>query len=171
MPSPVLRRAREFFILAIFLLSCGLTCAEEPGADETRTEIEEIDANDAEEAASDEADDSLADEVIFEAQDCISTSRIRRTDVLDDQTIVFFMHGSDIYLNKLPHRCNGLRRSDAFSYEVRTSQLCHVDMIRLIDTFGGEIRRGVACGLGKFRPITEEQLLVLRDKGPVEPEE
>ena len=163
-------RACAGSILAILLLPCGATGAEETDVAEAPTEIEEIDANEAEAeaAASDDADESIADEMIFESQDCISASRISRTDVLDDRTIVFFMHGSDIYLNQLRHRCNGLRRADAFSYDVRTSQLCNVDTIRLIDTFGGEIRQGIGCGLGKFRPITEEQLMALRERGPVE---
>jgi len=156
--------------MAIFLLPCGVVGAEETDVEEieTGTEITEIDANEAEEEAADEAEGSLADELIFETRDCISASRIRRTDILDNSTIVFFMHGSEIYLNQLPHRCNGLKRSDAFSYDVRTSQLCNVDTIRLLDTFGGEIRQGIGCGLGKFRPITEEQLMALRERGPVE---
>jgi len=161
-------RACAYSIVALLVLPCGATGAQENGAGETPTEITEIDANEAEAAGSDEAEDAIADELVVETRDCISSARIRRTDILDDRTIVFFMQGSDIYLNQLPHRCNGLRRSDAFSYDVRTSQLCHVDTIRLIDSFGGEMRPGIACGLGKFRPITEEQLMVLREKGPVE---
>ena len=75
------------------------------------------------------------------------------------------MYGSEIFLNRLPHRCNGLRRSDAFSYELRTPQLCDIDTIRAVDYFGGTVRPGMVCPLGKFQLITDEQLDILRNGG------
>ncbi|MBT8441943.1 MAG: hypothetical protein KJO76_06105 [Gammaproteobacteria bacterium] len=132
-------------------------------------EVIELDANEAEaEAASDSDENAVEDllaEVAFgEPVDCVNTQRIRRTEILSDREILFFMHGSEVRLNKLPHRCAGLRRADTFSYEVRGSQLCHIDLIRVVDNFGGRIRPGVACGLGKFLPVDVEQVPLIREQ-------
>lgn len=151
----------QLALMLAAILLCGTAAAAGGGDD-----IAEIDANKAEEAATNEAEESLADEVFVETRNCISVHRISRTDVLDDNSVLFYMYGSEIYLNRLPHRCLGLRMADAFSYEIRTQQLCNVDVIRVVRTFGGDLTPGVACGLGKFRPVTEEQVLLLRGKGP-----
>ena len=156
------------------VLSGALLLAGAADAEDTPAEMDEIDTNEAEREVAEEAaggaaaDDVLTELIFGEPVDCINAQRIRNTKVLNDREIVFYMSGSDIYLNRLPHRCSGLRMADAFSYEVRTSQLCHIDLIRVVDNFGGSMRTGIACGLGRFLPITEEQLDILRERGPVE---
>jgi len=132
-------------------------------------EVIELDANQAEEEAKTESsenasEDVLADVAFGDPVDCVSTQRIRRTDVLSDREILFYTSGSGIYLNKLPHRCSGLRWADAFSYDVRGSQLCDIDLIRVVDTMGTGIRRGIACGLGKFLPVDEDQVPLIREQ-------
>ena len=132
----------------------------------------ELDANQAEdesEADGDEnaAEDLLAEVAFGEPRDCINTQRIRSTEVLSDREILFRISGTEFYLNKLPHRCSGLRMADAFSYEVRGSQLCAIDLIRVVNTFGGGIRPGIACGLGKFLPVSEEQIPLVRERAKV----
>ncbi len=51
----------------------------------------------------------------FQLEDCIRTSQIRNTDILDDRTIIFYMSHQKIFVNQLPRRCSGLRIADAFS--------------------------------------------------------
>lgn len=167
--------SRQFDRIAapLSVLLIGLLLGGNVGAEDPPTGIEEIDTNEAEqeaaaEAAEGSADEAMADLVFGEPRDCISTQRIRRTEVLNDREVLFYMSGAEIYLNRLAHRCSGLRMADAFSYEVRTTQLCHVDVIRVVQNFGGDIRPGIACGLGRFLPVMEEQLPILREKGPVE---
>src|SRR5690606_40400850 len=53
-------------------------------------------------------DDDYTIEKIGEAETCISRSRIRSTDVIDDQTIDFKMVNGDIYRNTLPNKCGNL---------------------------------------------------------------
>lgn len=103
-------------------------------------------------------DDNYTIEEIGEAQTCISRSRIRSTDVIDDQTIDFEMINGDIYRNKLPNKCSGLAFEEAFSYRTSTNQLCNVDIIRVLDNIAGRIDPGIACGLGKFQPIKKTRL-------------
>lgn len=98
-------------------------------------------------------DDKYIIEEIGEAQNCISRSRIRSTDVIDDQTIDFKMINGDIYRNKLPNKCSGLGFEEAFSYRTSTPQLCNVDIIRVLDNTAGRLDTRGACGLGKFQEI------------------
>ncbi|MFW2404409.1 MAG: hypothetical protein ACN4GT_06550 [Gammaproteobacteria bacterium] len=132
-------------------------------------EVIELDANQAEEEAKTESAENAAEDVLAEVAfgdpvDCVSTQRIRRTDVLSDREILFYTSGSGVYLNKLPHRCSGLRWADSFSYQVRGSQLCDIDLIRVVDTMGRGIRPGIACGLGKFLPVDEDQVPLIREQ-------
>lgn len=102
------------------------------------------------------------DELLQDAEHCISLSRIDRTDVVDDNNILFYMKGGDIYLNRLPHRCPGLRWEKAFMYRTSMSQLCNVDIITVLDNMGFGYSPGVSCGLGPFYPISEETAKALK---------
>jgi hypothetical protein len=114
-----------------------------------------------------------ADELVPEipgTRDCLSLVRIDHTKIVDDSTILFYMLGPDVYVNTLPRRCNGLKRMDAFSYATSLNQLCSLDVIRGLQSFGGELVPGIACGLGKFVPISEEQIELLLAEPELEPE-
>lgn len=172
-------------VLAVTLLSSAIAA---PTADDGATAMTELDANEAASDASDSengmieldanqaeeeaepgddetaAEDLLAEITFGEPVDCINTQRIRSTEILSDREILFRMSATEFYLNRLPIRCPRLRMSDTFSYEVRGSQLCHVDIIRVVDTFGGGISRGPACGLGKFLPVDQEQVPLVREQ-------
>jgi len=127
-------------------------------------------ADDEVQTARDKVEESIiADEQ--NAEDCVSIRRIDRTEILDDRTIVFHMLGKDIYLNKLPRRCPGLRSAGTYSYKNQTGRLCDVDLITVLNQFGGGFSRGASCGLGDFFPITEDELAVLKNPElDVEPE-
>ena len=105
-------------------------------------------------------EDELLDEL--EPVKCIPVRQIQETKIIDNQNILFYMNGNKIYRNNLPHKCGGLKRRDAFMYEVRTSRLCDLDTIKVVERFGGGFAPGASCGLGKFYPISEElaELLV-----------
>lgn len=113
----------------------------------------------------DESDE--ADDLVAGTERCISTSQLRRTDIIDDRTILFYMRGNEIYLNQLPNRCSGLRSADRFSYSPTGNRLCNFDSITpLRDAGPGGLgmRGGVSCGLGNFKAITEDDVLVLKNK-------
>lgn len=90
---------------------------------------------------------------VGEPKSCVSIQRIRSTKIVDDSTIDFKMAGGKTYRNTLPYSCSGLRRDDAFSYRTSTSQLCSVDIIRVVENYGGRLQEGVGCGLGKFQEV------------------
>lgn len=89
-------------------------------------------------------------EALGPAVNCIQTSRIRDTEVHDDETIDFHMLGGTIYRNTLPNRCPSLGFEERFSYRSTTGQLCSVDVITVLYSDG---TRGAGCGLGQFLPV------------------
>lgn len=94
-------------------------------------------------------------------QDCIIASRIDRTEVIDDNTIVFMMRGgNEAYVNYLPQRCPNLAREDRFAYERRTSQLCDDATITVLEFSG--IAPGFTCRLGQFQPVTLAEVEEIR---------
>ena len=86
-------------------------------------------------------------------QHCVNRSRIRRTEVLNDYTILFHMRGRrKIFKNELPYRCFNLGFYEAFSYTLSTNLLCNVDIITVFNSGHGF---GPSCGLGDFEELEE----------------
>lgn len=100
-------------------------------------------------------------------QNCIITSRIDQTDAIDDQNIIFRMRGNKVYRNTLPRTCPNLQRENRIAYETRTSQLCNVDMITVLEPYGVGFRPGFMCRLGQFVPLSPAEVedIDLRKKG------
>jgi len=95
---------------------------------------------------------------------CIRLQSIDRTDVIDDYNILFYMRGPDIYHVRLPYRCPGLRIADSFMYSTSLNVLCDLDIIRPLRNFGGGLRPGAGCGMGRFTPIMKEEIALLKNK-------
>ncbi len=96
-------------------------------------------------------------------EECISVSRIDRTEVLDDRTVIFHMRGRrEAYRNYLPRSCPNLDRSKRFMYEIRSGRLCDIDTITVLEQFGTRLERGFTCQLGAFYPVTQEDIEELR---------
>ncbi len=106
------------------------------------------------------------DDSIIEGQRCLSSRPIRKTEVLDDQNILFYMRGRTIYHNILPRRCNGLAREGRFSYRVTSSNLCQLDSIRILYGTAGGMQEGRSCRLGYFHEVTEEDIEFILDREP-----
>jgi hypothetical protein len=88
-----------------------------------------------------------------EAVNCLSIPQIRETRVRSDSVIDFYTAGGKVYRNTLPNSCPSLGFEQRFAYETSLSQLCNVDIISVLQSFGGDLRRGASCGLGKFQPV------------------
>ena len=110
------------------------------------------------------------DEVVVDdsdSKDCISLNALRRTEVIDDNNILFYMRGKKIYHNALSNRCGGLAREDRFSYRSSAGRLCRMDMIRVLYNDATGVREGNACSLGAFRLIGDEEAEAIKE-GPAE---
>lgn len=82
---------------------------------------------------------------------CIRTSSIRSTEVVDDQTINFVVSNTRLFVNTLPRRCAGLGANRAFTNDSRTTQLCASNTITVVQR--GNRVPGSRCGLGQFQPM------------------
>jgi len=131
-------------------------------------------AHAAKSASSEDGEDLSVEEILTrepEAEDygaqerCISTHRMRGTEVLDDQHIAIKISKEEYYLIRFTHRCPGLRRNDPVIFERRgTSRLCEFDTVRpTYDYGGGGISPGGPCSIPGFEGITKEQLVILKD--------
>ena len=97
-------------------------------------------------------------------EDCVRIRAIRRTEVLDDRNVLFHMTGGRIYRNFLPRRCPSLSMRKAFMYETRINQLCRADRITIVDSVGIGAMRGPSCGLGRFYPVSENEVKSLKEQ-------
>lgn len=91
-----------------------------------------------------------AAQYLGEPESCIDVYRIKETRILDNQTILFIMHGEIRYLNRLPIRCTGLVLGNGFAYSTTIQKLCLQDSIKVLNT-GAAI--GNTCPLGRFIPF------------------
>ena len=100
-------------------------------------------------------------------QDCIVVQSIDQTDAVDDQNIIFYMRGNKVYRNHLPRKCPGLERENRVAFETRSSRLCSIDTITVLEDFGVGFRPGFTCRLGEFVPMSaaEVEELELREDG------
>jgi hypothetical protein len=107
------------------------------------------------------------DELDRSPRSCVSISRIRDTDIIDDESILFYMAGRRVYRNVLDRPCQGLERAGRFMYRTRSSQLCNSDTVQALQYWGQRISPGMTCFLGEFYPITREEADILK----LEPDE
>lgn len=94
---------------------------------------------------------------VGEPVSCITPSRIRSTNVRDDRTIDFEMINGDIYRNTLPYSCPSLGFEEKFSYKLSTNNLCSVDIIYVLHSYGWGLTEGPGCGLGTFQKMEKPE--------------
>ena len=93
---------------------------------------------------------------------CVKIDRIENVDVIDNENVVFQIGINNYYLNTLPYACNGLRLNESIMYRTSTNELCDIDVITILDKIGPGFQAGPSCGLGKFKPITREEIKTLK---------
>ena len=84
---------------------------------------------------------------------CLQLSNIRESRVRSDSVIDFRTNGNKWYRNTLSNSCPSLGFEERFLYKTSISQLCSVDIIRVLHDYGGRLQEGAGCGLGKFQPV------------------
>ena len=94
-------------------------------------------------------------------RDCLQSSQIRSTAVLNDRQIAYQLRDRSVWINNLDHRCPGLDFSEAFSTEIRGSSVCAIDHIRVLENYSQNFQLGAGCGLGKFT-LSEKTMRTLR---------
>lgn len=120
-------------------------------------------------ASTDEPLEDIATEIdisLDNTEDCIGIRSIKKTKILTNQRILFYVSGKKIYQSNLPKRCPGLRHNSIISYTLNSSRLCHQDSITVLRDNGGfGLSEGVSCRLGKFEEVPDlEALLEFEDQ-------
>jgi len=82
--------------------------------------------------------------------DCIQLNQIRSTQIVRDTAIVYSMNDGTIYVNQPASGANFLDSDDVLVTDTHSSQLCSVDIVKLLDS-GTHMSTG-SVGLGKFVP-------------------
>lgn len=109
-------------------------------------------------------DDVLPEEAYLVTEHCISTRRVRRVDVLDEQHVLFETR-REAWLSRLPMNCRGMRPGHILVFDQTGSQLCQHDRMTAREP-------GIAanedfpprCRLGRFERIEREQAGMLREQ-------
>ncbi|MYM64401.1 DUF6491 family protein [Pseudomaricurvus sp. HS19] len=94
--------------------------------------------------------------------DSLPINRIDRIDVVDRQTLLFYLNNSEVYLNRLPRPCIGLNKHSAVLYKTSQPRLSALDIITVLRSGGSDMERGASCGLGKFEMISAEDAKALK---------
>lgn len=84
--------------------------------------------------------------------DCIPQYRIQSSEIFE-RTAILYKAGSTWYLNRPVSGRNFLSRGDVLLTDTHSSDLCSVDIVRLLDS-GSHFPTG-SLGLGQFVPYTK----------------
>lgn len=101
---------------------------------------------------------------------CISSISYRDFQALGSRYVLFKGPGGKLWLNELRGHCPGLRHAQALAFESDSHQLCELDRFVISDVFywpryrrwPWEWMDGIPCTLGKFQPVSPEQVDALR---------
>lgn len=145
------RKIAASAIIASFLALAG--CAASPEDELRRQEIEA----DIDDIVSQELDPAE----YGEPRSCLRDSEIRRYRALGQRHILFEGRQGRFWVNELRGRCLGLNDDSVFIMEPnRAGRLCDMDRFGVVDR-AGLLPGGYTaptCGLGKFKPVTEQQV-------------
>ena len=84
--------------------------------------------------------------------DCIPLHQIQSTEIFEGTAILYKLGGT-WYLNRPAAGANFLDRDDILVINTHSSNLCSVDIVRLVDQ-GSHFQSG-SLGLGRFIPYTK----------------
>ena len=95
---------------------------------------------------------------------CLFLPNIYSIDIIDNQNIAFITNNHKYYLNHLPYACPMLDRYKVIMYKTPLSSLCDLDIINVLDPVAGGFQYYGACGLGKFKPVSKEEIQQMKAK-------
>jgi hypothetical protein len=130
---------KAFLGAALLTAAVGVYAAEAPGSDT-------------------DAVDSLEARPVH----CLQLIRIKESEILDSNHIVFHMINGDTYVNTLPHACPGLRKNEPYMLRTSQSRICDLDIITMLHPNGWGFMPGASCGLGDFDKVTPEQVEMIK---------
>lgn len=95
---------------------------------------------------------ALAGRVAGKPVDCIQLRQIQSSEIFE-RTAILYKSGSTWYVNRPASGANFLDRNDVLVTDTHSSNLCSIDIVRLLDS-GSHFPSG-SLGLGKFVPYAK----------------
>jgi hypothetical protein len=143
---------RHLLIAGALLAFAG--CAAAPAEEQAEDRVEAIDEI---------LSQPMEEEEYAEAVRCLPTHSYRSARVLDDHHVLFEGSGGRAWLNRLRHRCVGLRPNSTLRFRLRENRACELDTFEAVDSFLGVWDRASGtCSLGRFMPVTPEQVEAIK---------
>lgn len=94
------------------------------------------------------ADPSGAPAASASIQDsCINPTRIQHQKIISDQEIQFTLAGGEVWVNKLPRICPGLKFEQGFAWSVTGGMVCSNQQTIIVNN------TGTFCQLGEFSRV------------------
>lgn len=81
---------------------------------------------------------------------CIRPVEIQKQTIVSDEEIRFELRNGDIWANKLPHACPGLKLQGGFSWKVHGDLVCSNQQTIYV------LEDGTPCQLGEFTKLPEQ---------------
>ena len=149
--------ARRWLMIVCLSGLAMATAAEESEAspeegfeDEAGITVDEILAN------------PLDDDAYVKSSRCLSPSRYRRIEIMNDRVLVFRGRGDDVWVNFLPNRCLGLGPDMIVSVEKHGMRLCSRDRFRGLPRLRGGAG-SMPCVLGDFHRVASDSVGAIHD--------
>ena len=124
--------------------------AEEPET-ETRTKAEILQAI---------LTETLPESEYRDMTRCLMKRSYRTVEVLSDRYLLFKGSKDRVWVNRLRHRCPGLRTNQILIFEQFSTSLCATDQVSGTDRGFG---RTASCILGRFEKINEQRADALKE--------
>lgn len=101
---------------------------------------------------------------------CISSRAYNSFQPLGDRYLLFEGLGDKLWLNEVRGHCPQLEHAHNLAFRQRGMQLCELDQFKIVDWFAWsryqrwpwDWMEGIPCTLGRFQPVSEEQVESLR---------
>lgn len=91
-------------------------------------------------------------------RNCIGTRRVRRTRIIDDNNVLFYLSGKIILHNELRQICPGLEEAGTFAFTSTDGAICKGDgLAPMKSNPWGAVRPIPQCWLGIHREIDRDE--------------
>ena len=93
---------------------------------------------------------------------CLPETAYTDVEVMNSELLLFRGLGDRMWLNRTRQACLGSRVDPVLAFDMRDRRLCALDSVAVADNLGGYWSTGAACSLGKFAPVSPEQVELVR---------
>ena len=93
---------------------------------------------------------------------CLPDAAYTDVEVINPELLLFRGLGDRMWLNRTRSACLGSRIDPVLAFDMRHGRLCDLDSVAVADNIGGYWSTGAGCSLGKFAPVSPEQVELVR---------